>query len=412
MPSEIITLEGHIIDSRALSEVLDDINTSGGDFEMLEVHIGQRRADRSHARIEVIADSAEKLAQLIARLTRHGAIVESASDVELVDADLNGAFPENFYCTTNEPTHVRHNGTWHAVVDQEMDCGIAYDPNADVFRCVSMDKVRRGARIVCGQRGLRIDPVDKVLEKTTFQYLATEVDAERPKGAVIRHVAQVIVQCRRNKQKVVLVGGAAVVHTDSGEHVVRMIELGLVDVLIATNALAVHDIELALFNTSGGIYVDKAAFADTGHEHPLRAINAVRRAGGIKAAVRSGALDNGIMHACVQHEVEFHLVGFVRDYAPLPETICDVVDAQDQIRRAVRDAGFVLMVASGNLSIATAYILPAATPVVCVDINTNVLHKIRDRGTYQTIGLATDAESFFSELVDEMNRLIVEEARR
>lgn len=406
MVSEIITLEGHIIDSRALSEVLDDINTFGGDFEILEVHIGQKRLDRSHARIEVYADTPGQLTQLIAKLTKHGAIIESASDVELVDADLNGCLPDDFYCTTNEPTFVRHNGIWHEVADQEMDCGILYDPNADLFRCIPMENVRRGNRIVVGQRGIRIEPVDKVVERRTFQYIATEIAAERPKGAIIRHIAEIIVNTHKEGKRVALVGGAAIVHTDSSEHVVRMIELKLLDVLIATNALAVHDIELALYGTSGGVYVEKSAFADTGHEHPIRAINTIRRAGGIKAAVKSGLVDSGIMHACVKHNVEFHLVGFVRDYAPLPETVCDAVEAQNQIRRAVRNVDFVLMVASGNLSIATAYILPAATPVVGVDINPNVLHKIRDRGTFQTIGLATDAESFFRELSEELDKLM------
>jgi lysine-ketoglutarate reductase/saccharopine dehydrogenase-like protein (TIGR00300 family) len=412
MVSEIITLEGHIIDSRALSEVLDDINTFGGDFELLEVHIGQRRLDRSHARIEVSADTPEKLAQLIARLTKHGALIEAPSDVELADADLNGCFPENFYCTTNEPTFVRHNGTWHEVHDQEMDCGITYDPNADLFRCIPMEKVRRGQRVVVGQRGIRLEPIDKVVERRTFQYISSEIAAERPKGAIIRHIAQVMASIHKAGKRIALVGGAAIVHTDCSEHVVRLIEMKMADVLIATNALAVHDIELALFGTSGGIYVEKAAFADTGHEHPLRAINVIRRAGGIKAAVKNGTLTSGIMHACAVHDVEFRLVGFVRDYGPLPETICDAMEAQDQIRQAIRGADFVLMVASGNLSIATAYILPAWTPVVAVDINPNVLHKIRDRGTFQTIGLATDAETFFSELVEEVNRLMVDDARR
>ncbi len=405
MHSETITLEGHIIDSRALSETLDDIITFGGDFEVLEVHIGRRKHDRSHARIEVYAETPEKLAQLIGQVTKRGAFVESPTDCELVDADMNGAFPDDFYCTTNQPTFVRHAGQWREVSDLEMDCGIWYDPNADQFRCIPMEKVRRGHRVVCGTRGIHIEPIERHLERGTFQYLATEIATEKPKGAILRHCAQLILDTKASGKRVLLVGGASIVHTDSAQFVVQMIEDGTLHGLIASNALAVHDIELALYGTSLGVYVEKAALADTGHEHPLRAINSIRRAGGIKAAVKAGLLDSGILHACVKHNVEFCLLGSVRDEAPLPETIADTVVAQDHIREAIRDVGFVLMVASRTLSISTAYILPAATPVVCVDLNPSVLNRIRDRGTFQTIGIVTDAESFFRELLEEVEKL-------
>ncbi len=77
------------------------------------MHIGQNREDRSHARIDVSADSAEKLTELIARLARHGAIVRTADDARLVPAEMDGAFPEAFYSTTNMQTFVRHDGKWH-----------------------------------------------------------------------------------------------------------------------------------------------------------------------------------------------------------------------------------------------------------------------------------------------------------
>lgn len=401
MVSETITIEGHIIDSRTLSDALDDINRFGGDFEILEVHIGQRRRDRSHARLEVYADDAVGLAKIIASLRNRGAIVEDASDAEIVAADVDGALPDAFYCTTNQPTFVRHNGEWVEVRDQEMDCGIRHNDDGS-FQCVPMQDVKKGDEIVCGLTGISVEPIERALERGTFQYLATEVATEKPKRAIIKHCAEEIRALKEAGKKIVFVGGGAVVHTDSVEHVVRMIDADVVDVLIASNSLAVHDIELALYGTSMGIYVEKAALSDTGHEHPIRATNTIRRAGGISRAVQNDILTEGVMHACVRKNVDFRVIGSVRDDAPLPDTITDTVAAQDEIRRLVHDAGFVVMVGSRNLSIATAFILPAATPVLAVDINPNVLHKIRDRGTMQTIGLVTDAESFLRELAEEV----------
>ncbi|MCA9243518.1 MAG: hypothetical protein KDA32_06160, partial [Phycisphaerales bacterium] len=49
--------------------------------------------------------------------------------------------------------------------------------------------------------------------------------------------------------------------------------------------------------------------------------------------------------------------------------------------------------------IATGNLLPAWIPAVAVDISPSVLTKLADRGSFQTIGLVTDVEPFFHELV-------------
>jgi hypothetical protein len=42
--------------------------------------------------------------------------------------------------------------------------------------------------------------------------------------------------------------------------------------------------------------------------------------------------------------------------------------------------------------------LPAGVRTVCVDINPAVVTKLADRGSWQSIGLVTDVESFLREL--------------
>ena len=49
--------------------------------------------------------------------------------------------------------------------------------------------------------------------------------------------------------------------------------------------------------------------------------------------------------------------------------------------------------------IATGNLLPASTTTVCVDINPAVVTKLSDRGSFQTMGLVTDVEPFFVELL-------------
>lgn len=407
MVSEIVTLEGHIIDSRALGLVLDDIIAFGGEFNILEVHIGQSRNERSHARIEVRANTLDEMKELLSVLSNHGALWHAAEDAEIEAADMEGAFPEEFYSTTNHQTFIRHEGNWIEVQDQEMDCGVVHDPVAGTYRCVPVARIRKGDRIVCGHRGVKVVPLGRSRARGVFEFMNSDVSTEKPKHTIIRQCARQMVETKRAGEKLLLVGGPAIVHTGAVEHVVSLIERGYFHVLFAGNALATHDIEHNLYGTSLGVYIDKATLADTGHEHHLRAINTIRRCGSIRKAVETGVLTGGIMHACIQHNVSTVLAGSVRDDGPLPDIITDSLEAQDAMRAAIKGVGFGLMVATALHSIATGNILPASIPVVCVDISPSTLTKLSDRGSFQTIGLVTDVEPFFRSLltaIDEVEK--------
>jgi lysine-ketoglutarate reductase/saccharopine dehydrogenase-like protein (TIGR00300 family) len=199
------------------------------------------------------------------------------------------------------------------------------------------------------------------------------------------------------------VGGPAIVHTGSAHHVAKLIRDGWIQTVFAGNALATHDIEQALYSTSLGVSIEHGEAIEHGHEHHLRAINTIRRAGGITRAVESGMLTSGIMFECVKNGVDLVLAGSIRDDGPLPEVITDTLEAQDRMRLAIRDAGFALLIATALHSIATGNLLPAWVKVVCVDINPATVTKLSDRGTFQTIGLVTDVEPFLRSLAGELD---------
>ena len=159
-----------------------------------------------------------------------------------------------------------------------------------------------------------------------------------------------------------------------------------------------HDIESALYGTSLGVYLDKNIRASEGHEHHLRAINTIRKAGGIRQAVERGLVQRGIFYSCVKKGVDFVLAGSIRDDGPLPDVITDTLKAQDVMREKARDVSFALMMATTLHAIATGNLLPATVKTVCADINPTVVTKLSDRGTFQAIGLVTDVEPFLREL--------------
>jgi lysine-ketoglutarate reductase/saccharopine dehydrogenase-like protein (TIGR00300 family) len=192
------------------------------------------------------------------------------------------------------------------------------------------------------------------------------------------------------------------VHTGGGEHFARLIRKGYVQVVLAGNALAVHDIEYALSGTSLGIDLVAGAPVDQGHRNHMAAINTVNRAGGIRQAVETGVVKSGVMYECVKNNVEYVLAGSIRDDGPLPDTIMDLVEAQDRYAEALQNVQLVLMLSSMLHSIGVGNMLPSWVRVVCVDINPAVVTKLSDRGSMQTVGVVTDVGLFLHHLANRL----------
>ena len=400
--SEIVELRGHIIDSLLLPKILDEILTRGGSYVIKEIQVGQRPEDPSHALIEVQAPSAEIMETILDTIHDHGAIPIEAQDCQTTLADMDGAFPEGFYSTTNYRTQVRLNEEWIDVEDQEMDCGILVDAAGTSARCIPMTEVRRGDRIVIGRKGLRVIPAETQTRHNLFEFMSNPVSSEKPKNVAVREIAAAMRRTRAVGEKILAVLGPAVVHTGSVEHICQMIRLGYLHVLFAGNALATHDIELDLYGTSLGISAHHGMPTEGGHENHLRAINTIRRVGSIKSAVERGIIKSGIMYECVRHRIPFVLAGSIRDDGPLPDVLTDVLVAQRHMREHCRGVGFALMVATALHAIATGNLLPAWVKLACVDINPATVTKLTDRGSIQTVGVVTDVEPFFRSLVMEL----------
>ena len=401
MFSEQIELRGHIIDSLILPKVLDEILTYGGSFKIREIRIGKQRHDASYACIDVFGPSPDVVDDIVRRLRQHGAEVVEQTNVRLAEAPADGVFPPEFYVTTNQQTYVHLDSKWVEVHPATMDCGIAVDLAKGEARAVKFCQVAKGMLLAVGHHGIRVVPPQRSVERrSVFEFMASSVSSEKPKSAVIREIAAEFRLVKDAGGKILVVAGPAVVHTGAGEHLEKLIEWGYVNLLFAGNALAAHDIEQALFGTSLGVYLERGALADEGHENHMRAINTIRGAGGIAEAVAKGILRRGIMHHCIKHKVDFVLGGSIRDDGPLPEVTTDVVEAQKAMRSRLGGVTLALMMGTMLHSIAVGNLLPASVKTICVDINPSVVTKLTDRGTFQAIGLVTDIEPFLRELTE------------
>src|SRR5262249_36594805 len=159
---------------------LDEIVSRGAGYEIQDFRVGKRHDDPSYVRFEVHADSHEKLEKILAEIHPHGAVPVHMIDCVVAHADVAGAFPEGFYCTTNYRTEVRLRGEWIEVEDQEMDCGIVIDPEGGAARCVPMIGVQLGDRIVIGRTGIRVFPIDAAGKKhELFEFMTSAVSSEK-----------------------------------------------------------------------------------------------------------------------------------------------------------------------------------------------------------------------------------------
>ena len=400
MNSETIELRGHIIDSLILPKVLDQILTHGANFKITEINIGKKRADQSFARIDVSAETGEALDELILRLRQQGAEVLERANAQIAAASADGVFPPDFYVTTNQQTFVRIDGKEIEVQPAMMDSAIAVDRKRGTARAVKFFDVRKGDEIVIGHQGVRVVPVQRVTTRTdVFQFINTIVDADEPKSAIIRELAGELHRAHAAKGKIAAVVGPAIVRTGAGQHLVRLIESRYVDRLFAGNSFAAYDVERALFGTSLGMSPD-LAFARAGRENLIRAVNAIREAGGIASAVKKNILTGGIMYTCVRHNVDIVLSGSIRDEGSIPGVTTDAIEAQKVMREKLADVTHALLLASLQHSLAVASMLAPTVKTVCVDIDSSAVERAVEHQPLQSIGLVTDVEPFLRELAD------------
>ena len=400
--SEVLETRGHLMDTGVLARVLDDVLAYGGDYRIDRLDVGRAHDDESYARISVSASDDAALARLLMRLQAHGINQVDPGEAVLREVEQDGVFPDDFYSTTNLETVVRLGGTWVPVEQPEMDCGLVVEDGR--VRTVPVSDVRAGQQVVCGAGGVKVVlPLrEHSTEDEQFEFMSSSVSSEKPQSLLLRQIAQQMREVKSEGGKVLWVGGPAVVHTGAAPAMVALVEAGYVDVLFAGNALATHDIEASLYGTSLGVDLAAGKGVEHGHEHHIRAINQIRKAGSISAAVEQGVLTGGVMHAMVRNGKSFVLVGSVRDDGPLPDVYTDVIEGQRAMRAELPGVGFAIMVATMLHSIATGNILPASIPLVSVDINPATVTKLADRGSAQAVGIVTDIGLFLEGLAREL----------
>jgi lysine-ketoglutarate reductase/saccharopine dehydrogenase-like protein (TIGR00300 family) len=327
-----------------------------------------------------------------------------AARFEPLPAD--GVLPEGFFSTSNLPTYLHVDGRWLAPTRPRMDCVVVRRP--DGLETIEPRRLRRGDLVAMGEAEDGTDGIVVYGEgflggahgANEFRFMSTEVSRERPVN--YEELAARVGEEKRRGGYLVWVVGPALVHSRARADFEWFIRQGYVQAVLAGNAVAVHDIEAAIFGTTLGMS-NTGRPTEGGHGLHMRAINRVRAAGSIERAVESGLVGSGIMHALVTHRIPFVLAGSIRDDGPLPGVYSNTLEAQDAMREHTVKATGAIFVATALHAIAVGNMLPAfhlgdhgAEPLmtICVDQTEFVVNKLKDRGTHQAYGVVTNAQDF------------------
>lgn len=343
-----------------------------------------------------------------------------APDARFEPAPADGVLPDDFFSTTNLPTWVRIGGEWRLPATPRMDSAIVRGDDGSI-RVLEGRYVRAGDMVAVGRaedgsEGIFVDALGLIAGAAEeqgggeFKFMASEVSREKPVDYA--EMARLLIRERDQGGHAVWVVGPAVLHSRGRDTLAWFIEQGFVRALLGGNAVAVHDLEHALLGTTLGMDT-RGRPVPGGHAFHMRAINKVRAAGSIAAAVETGMITDGVMHACVTAGIPFLLAGSIRDDGPLPDTITDAVEAQEAMREHAKRCTMAIMIATALHSIAFGNMLPAYADdergirpltTIAVDSSEFVVNKLKDRGTHQAFGVITNAQDFLHVLRSYVER--------
>ena len=242
-----LAARGHLIDTGLMSRFLAAVLGGGGKYEIVRFDVGKTKRDFSVVELDVRAASNGALDAIVENLITLGCHLVEEREVVLEPAPKDGVAPDHFHSTTNHKTRVRSAGRWIDVTRQRMDGMIVVRRGRAT--CTLMRDLKRGDPVVCGVEGVEVFPPFEEHATESFSFMKSENSSDRAVEVKARDVARMVRAVKKDGLRVVVVPGPVVVHTGAGAALARLIKRGWFDAVLSGNALAVHDVERALFGT-------------------------------------------------------------------------------------------------------------------------------------------------------------------
>lgn len=339
------------------------------------------------------------------------ASLRDAPVVQFKPVTRPGVAPDHYHATSIFPEYFQiAKGCWRLLEQPRMDC-VAVLKADGTLTAREFRHLKVGDRVACGrgeggEDGIYVhsEPFENtsgMSEKFAFR---TRVTRETSFSIDYDELYELLPYERDNGFILWVLGPATVFDWDARAAFVEIIKAGFVHGLLAGNALAVHDVEGALFKTALGQELYSKRPVPLGHYKHLDAINEIRKLGSLAEAMRSGFLREGVLHSILQHNIPYVLAGSIRDDGPLPDVLADVTAAQDRMRDLTRRATTVIGLATQLHTIATGNMVPSyhvldngdLRPVYfyIVDMSEFAADKLANRGSLAARSFLTNVQDF------------------
>ena len=335
--------------------------------------------------------------------------LKNAPCARLEAAPMDSVAPEGYHATSIYPEYFKVDGKWILAEESRMDCAPVYENGKIAVR--ELRRLKKGDLVICGRTENGAEGI--YLHNKGFVLPGQETEAFAFRRGHSRETSfsrdydelyELLKYDREHGKTVWVMGPAFTFDHDARDAFSRLIANGYVNAVLAGNALAVHDLEGALFGTALGQNIYTRKNEQNGHYHHLDTINRVRACGSIKGFIEAEKIDNGIMFSCEKYGVPYVLAGSIRDDGPLPDVYPDVYATQDAMRNVVRDATTVICMATMLHTIAVGNMTPSYRVLsdgtvrklyfYCVDISEFMVNKLSDRGSLSSRGIVTNVQDF------------------
>lgn len=346
--------------------------------------------------------------------------LKNAPNVTLEEVKVDGLSPRNYHALSVYPEYFKINDKWVLAAQSRMDtvCVANDTPGEESVNIVEFRNLKKGDKVVIGRtedasEGIYVWTqgfLEGDAHQDTFAFRAGR-SRETAFSIDYDNLYEVLKYEKAHKGYVTLIVGAALaLDRDSRAALERLVRNGYVNAIFCGTETAAFDLEKGIFGTTWG--QEKFEKEQNSTKNLYKTINLARKYGSTKALVESGKVKDGFMKACVEMNVPVVIAGTIRDRLGLPETINNVYDAQNEMRKHARKTSTIIMMGAILYTIATGNMTPSynvfdgvVRPVYMytIDIQEFAVNKLSDRGTVTAVSMVTNVQDFIRNVDRALN---------
>lgn len=348
-------------------------------------------------------------------------LFKDAPNCTLVEVEKDGVSPRNYHALSMYPEYFKVNGKWILATESRMDtvCVVDDTLGKEKLNIVEFRNLKKGDKVVIG----RSEDASEGIYVWTKGFLSEEEalkDSFAFRSGRSRETAysmdydrlyELLRYEKENDGYVTLVVGTAIaLDKDSRSALESLIRNGYVNAIFCGTETAVFDLEKGIFGTTWGQERFKKQQNTTQNSYDT--MNLVRKYGSIKALLEANLVKDGFIKAAIECGVSLVIPGTIRDQCSLPETINNVYDGQDAMRKHARRTSTLIMmgsilytIATGNMTSSYNEFNGVIRPVYMytVDIQEFAVNKLSDRGTLTAVTMVTNAQDFIRNVDRALN---------